>query len=117
MRFPRAGEPAYLGQFSGAELGGEPAEPASGLHGAELGRVTDAQDSGRACGLLDERQVGGADLVGLVDGELDGGADLDEMTEPVRVTALAEELGDVVGLGQALTRHDAGGVLTEGQAD
>jgi hypothetical protein len=41
-RFPWAGEPAYLVQFCGAELGGEPAESASGFHGAELERITDA---------------------------------------------------------------------------
>ncbi len=85
VRFPWAGEPAHLGQFGGAELGGEPAEPASGLDGAELGRVTDAQDPGRARGLLDQGEVGGADLAGLVDDELVGRADLDGMTEPVGV--------------------------------
>jgi hypothetical protein len=116
-RFPRAGEPAYLGQFGGAELGGEPAEPVSGLHGPELGRVTDAQDPGRARCLLDQRKIGGPDLPGLVDDKLVGRAGLDGMPEPVRVAALAQELGDVVGLGQALGRHDPGGVLAEGQAD
>ena len=117
MRFPWAGEPAYLVQFGGAELAGEPGEPASGFDGAELGGVADAQDPGRACGLLDEGEVGGADLAGLVDDELVGRADVDGVTEPVGVAAFAEELGDVVGLGQAFGGHDPGGVLAEGQAD
>jgi hypothetical protein len=39
------------------------------------------------------------------------------MTEPVGVAAFAEELGDVVGLGQAFGGHDPGGVLAKGQAD
>jgi len=69
-------------QFGGAELAGEPAEPASGLDGSELGGVADGQDSGRACGLLDEREVGGADLAGLVDDELVGGTDVDGVTKP-----------------------------------
>ena len=82
-----------------------------------VGRVTDAQEPGWARGLLDQREVGGADLAGLVDDELVGRADLDGMTEPVRVAAFAEELGDVAGLGQAFGGHDAGGVLAERQAD
>ena len=80
MCFPGAGEPADFGQFGGAELGGEPGEPASGFYGAELGGVTDGQDSGRACGLRDQCEVGGADLAGLVDDELVGRADADGMT-------------------------------------
>ena len=114
---PGAGEPADLGQFGGAEFGGEPAEPASGFDGPELGGIADGQDPGRACGLLDQCEVGGADLAGLVDDELVGGADVDGMPEPVGVAAFAEEPGDVVGLGQAFGGHDPGGVFAEGQAD
>ena len=76
-------------QFGGAELAGEPAEPASGLDGSELGGVADGQGSGRARGLQDQREVGGADLAGLVDDKLVVRADVDGMAELVGVGALA----------------------------
>jgi hypothetical protein len=39
------------------------------------------------------------------------------MTELVGVAAFAQEVSDVVGLGQTFGLHDPGGVLAEGQAD
>ena len=68
LPFPCGGEPADLMQFGGGDFGGQEAEHAACLDGAELGGVAGGDDPGSGLpGRLDDQgQVGGVELAGLI---------------------------------------------------
>ena len=95
------------------------AEHAPGFDGAELGGVAGGDDPGPGLPgrLLHHGQVGGGELAGLVQDEHVVPVQRHGAAQFVGAFGLAEELGDVVALGQALVRQDPGGVGGGGQAD
>ena len=97
-------EPADLVQAGGGDFAGEEAEHAAGFDGAELGGVPSGDDAGSGLPgrLGDHGQVGCAELAGLVQDEDVVLVQWDGAAELVGAFGLAEELGDVVALGQAL---------------
>ena len=108
--FPRRGEAADLGQLRRRNLRGQEPEHAAGFGCAELLGVADQDDPG-ACGagcLEEHGEVGGAGLGGLVDHQDVAGVHRDGAAELVAAFGLAEELGDVVGLGQPLASPGPG---------
>ena len=119
LPFPFRVEPADLVQLGGGDFAGEQPEHAAGFDGAELGGVAGGDDpgSGLPGRLADHGQVGGAELAGLVQDEHVVLVQRDGAAQLVGAFGLAEELGDVVALGQALVRQHPGGVGRGGQAD
>ena len=91
-------------QFGGGDFLGEQPEHAAGFDGAELGGVAGGDDpgSGLPGRLLHHRQVGGGKLTGLVQDEDVVPVQGDGAAQLVGAFGFAEELGDVVALGQAL---------------
>ena len=110
---PGLGEPADLGELPVAVPRGQQAEHAAGLDRAELLGVAHRLRPGP--GLLEDlpepQQVGGGELAGLVEDQDVIGVYRHVPAGPVGVLDPAEELREVVGLGNALVGHDPGGVL------
>ena len=119
LPFPGRVEPADLVQLARRGPPGEQPEHAAGFDGAELGGVAGGDDPGPGLPgrLLHHGQVGGGELAGLVQDEHVVPVQRDGAAQFVGAFGLAEELGDVVALGQALVRQDPGGVGGGGQAD
>ena len=104
LPLPRRVEPADLVQLRGGDLLGQQPEHSPGFDGAELGGVAGGDDPGPGlpgC-FADHGQVGGAELAGLVQDEHVVLVQRDGPAQLVGAFDLAEELGDVVALGQAL---------------
>ena len=118
LPLPRRTGGPRAARAAGTSLGEQP-EHAAGFDGAELGGVAGGDDpgSGLPGRLADHGQVGGAELAGLVQDEHVVLVQRDGAAQLVGAFDLAEELGDVVALGQALVRQDPGGVGGGGQAD
>ena len=119
LPLPRRLEPADLVQFRGGDLAGQQAEHSPGFDRAELGGVAGGGDprSGLPGRLGDHGQVGGAELAGLIQHEHVVAVQRDGPAELVGALGLAEELGDVVALGQALVLQHPRGVGGGGQPD
>jgi hypothetical protein len=117
--FPWRREAADLVQFRGGDLAGQQSEHSPGLDGAELGGVAGGDDPrpGLPGRFADHGQVGGAELAGLIQHEHVVAVQRDGPAQLVGPFDLAEELGDVVALGQALVRQHPGRVRRGGQAD
>ena len=119
LPLPRRVEPADLVQLGGGDLLGQQPEHAPGLDSAELGGVAGGDDPGPGLPgrFADHGQVGRAELAGLIEHEHVVLVQRDGAAQLVGAFGLAEELGDVVALGQALVLQYPGGVGGGGQAD
>ena len=112
-------EPADLLQLRGGDLAGQQSEHSPGPDGAELGSVAGSDNPrpslpGR---FADHGQIGRAELAGLIQHQHVVAVQGHGTAQLVGPFGLAEELGDVVALGQALVRQDPGRVGRGGQAD
>ena len=119
LPLPLGTEPADLMQLRGGNFPGQQAEHATGLDGAELGSVAGGDDPrpGLPGGLGDHGQVSGAELAGLIQHQDVVPMQRHGPAQLVGAFDLAEELGDVVALGQALVLQHPGRVSGGGQAD
>jgi hypothetical protein len=112
-------EPADLVQLRGGDFPSQQGEHSPGLDRTELRGVAGGGDPrpGLPGRLTDQGEVGGAELAGLIQHEHVVAVQRHGAAELVGAFGLAEELGDVVALGQALVLQDPRGVRRGGQAD
>ncbi len=101
LPLPRRTEPADLVQLRGPDFPGQEPEHARGLDRAELGGVPGDDDprSGLPGRLGDHGQVRGGELAGLIQHQHVVLVQRDGAAQLVGAFGLAEEGGDVVGLG------------------
>ena len=119
LPFPGCVEPADLVQLGGRDLLGEQPEHAPGFDRAELGGVAGGDDpgSGLPGRLADHGQIRRGELAGLIQDQHVVPVQGHRAAQLVGAFDLAEELGDVVALGQALVGQHPGRVGRGGQAD
>jgi hypothetical protein len=112
-------EPQDFLQVRSAQLGDQQGEDPAGLDRAELAGVAHRVQPGPGVpgGLLDQREIGGGCLRGLIQYQHVIGVDLHRVAQSVGVRNLPEELGDVVRLGQPLILQHVGRVGAGRQAD